>query len=516
MRYAILFFSLVVLSLILPEAAAQTQECFAGGTEGGIAVDGGAVNLIVADGLTGQKFWPQGPGAYLITEQGNGARADLNLETDNPLFTGTPILDTTGTRLGLPNALYVLIFSPAPFEPGRPTIDRTIRIAWSGSGGYSAPGGQRLPLFYHPLRSDFNADSCFRRVGSTILMTTEDITVATGSQSYINTHLGDEWTLPYDAYDAATIKMCPEGVCPTNVPQNISQFVSYGVSLRAGPLGPYALVPDYRFGTAVRVPATAPTQTWDVPGLTLRFKPFHTLSVGGTLALAGTTLTSTTTTGRWGGVTVDGGSLTMGAGSGIARVQGEVYHPAALLVTSGTALLNGATVAGTTSGNGVYVTGGSASAAISGVTDISLNASGAGVRVDAGGTVTVDGDGVQIHDNTEGIVASGAGTLANVYGGRIRDNLGGPGLRATSGARIEVLRLPPGGGGGTESFSSSSSQPVRLERNIGGLYATGTGKMVGGVIATETTFECVQEPCPPSPLGQHSFVDNNSGAAFDA
>ncbi len=201
-----------------------------------------------------------------------------------------------------------------------------------------------------------------------------------------------------------------------------------------------------------------------------------------------------------------------GPGTVVEGVRGDLSHPAAIVVTGGTATLDGATVNSTLGGAGLHVTGTNSFAVVRGATQLFDNA-GAGIRLDAGGTVTVDGDNVQIYDNAEGVLASGSGSHATIYGALIRNNAG-PGVRATAGGRVDLLRLPAGGGG-TTSFTSSSAQAIRLDNNAGGLYATGTGKQPGGVISTEQAFNCVQEPCPPGPLGQNSLTNNNAGDAYD-
>ena len=168
-------------------------------------------------------------------------------------------------------------------------------------------------------------------------------------------------------------------------------------------------------------------------------------------------------------------------------------------------------------GGGLYATGQSATISVVGSSHVFDNPSGPGVRVDAEGSVTVNGDGVEIYGNAAGVAVGGVGSTAFVHGGTIRNN-DGPSLRATSGARIDVLR-PLVWGGGTGSLAATPVYPVRLYDNQGGLYATGTGKQVGGVISSETAFNCTQSPCPTQPIGHHDFQRNNgttTDTVFDA
>ncbi len=253
---------------------------------------------------------------------------------------------------------------------------------------------------------------------------------------------------------------------------------------------------------------------WSENWLTLAFAPGTRLETRGTFNASGVTFTAADAAQGWGGVRVAGGHATLGAGATVSGVAAPAmgFGPssaAGVTVTGGSVTLDGAVVQGTVGGAGVYVSGKGASASITGTTEIFSNASGPGVRVDAGGSVTVAGDDVQIYGNAEGVVATGSGSRAYVSGGLIRSNAG-PGLRATSGARIDVLRVI---GGGSGSLIATSTRAARLTSNAGGLYATG-GKQAGGVVNSEAPYVCVQAPCPVT--GQHEFRLNNLGPAFDA
>ncbi len=324
--------------------------------------------------------------------------------------------------------------------------------------------------------------------------------------------------MPYVAYSAGLLRTSGAGGSAAT-PRGLGQFISYDVRLYPGT---FVLKPEFVINRPLLLPAENPPLLWDVPNLELQFSGAE-LVVEGSLITSGTTLTSTSS---WPGVTVSaGGNLTLGTmpagpntparSTSVSHVGASSKHPASIVVMpGGQATLNGASVSGTTDGAGLYVTGKDAHGTVTGATQVFNNTAGPGIRVDAGGSVQVDGDGVQIFGNAEGILASGSGSLATVNGALIRDN-SGPGVRATAGARADVLRfLPPGGG--TSSFVATSTQAIRLARNIGGLYASGTGKQPGGVVSTEAAYNCVQAPCSPPPLGQNSFVNNNSGAAFDA
>ncbi len=221
----------------------------------------------------------------------------------------------------------------------------------------------------------------------------------------------------------------------------------------------------------------------------------------------------------WGGISVAGGTLTLSSGS---SVEGVVTSTGAVTVTNGgTATLDGARIFDTTGGAGLLVSGQSAansfsgarysSARITGASRLDQNTAGPGVLATAGAQVTIDNDDVQIDNNAEGIAATGTGTSVLVLGGFVHNN-GGPGLRASSGGRVNVLRDT----GGNSSFSATA-QAVRVWDNTGGgLYATSTGKQ-GGAVVWSGDYVCVQAPCPS--IGGHSFLRNtppNAVAVYDA
>ena len=245
---------------------------------------------------------------------------------------------------------------------------------------------------------------------------------------------------------------------------------------------------------------------------TVRFGQGASLSVSGLLGATATTFTPLNAAQGWGGLSVPGGTLTLGAGS---VVSGVVTSTAAVAVSGGgSAILDRVQVLNTSGGGaGLLVSGRRSSARISGASLIYRNRPGPGVRADAGAQVTIDSDDVEIYNNGEGIVATGTGSSALVLGGNIHENYG-PGLRASSGGRVNVLR---DAGSGTSSFATTA-QPVRVIRNIGGLYAIPTGKQGGGVIWSGD-YVCVQAPCPS--IGGHRFDFNSQpqpggGPVYDA
>ncbi len=246
------------------------------------------------------------------------------------------------------------------------------------------------------------------------------------------------------------------------------------------------------------------------------------VTVGGQMSVAGVALSARTVGQGWNGLSVPGGSLALGSGT---IIDGVVSSAAVVVSGGGSATLDSAQVRNTSGGAGVLVSGKAVSgkrstAHITGESRIYNNASGPSVRADAGAQVTIDSDDVEIYDNGAGIVATGTGSSVLVLGGFVHNN-DGPGLRASSGAGIDVLR---DAGGGVSSFAATE-QAVRVWNNIGGLYATAGGLsfgfsgMQGGGVVWTGDYVCVKAPC--ASIGGHDFRQNTQpapggGPVYDA
>ena len=313
---------LTVLALSLltaPAVAAQTSliSC-GGGTSGGgggggegwVEVGEGSLGLIVSDALTGEKLWPlTGPAFFPITPNPGSTQLDLRIDTnEDPAIAYL----SPGGILFLPARFYVLTFE-LTFS------GQLLHVAWSGSGQFG-PDSQASPYsFYEPIATDGNIDTCFvlDKAQAEIQISTHDVELATGFGGVLNDVFGNTgWTLPYDAFS-----LCPAQGC--SVAEPLNQFVSYRAPVVAVPGQGYRFVPDVRFATAVRLPATYPAQTWDVPGLRVRFAPAASLTVGGVLNVSGTTLTAADAARGWGGVRFNPGSGGTWTGMNVERVAGE-------------------------------------------------------------------------------------------------------------------------------------------------------------------------------------------------
>ena len=515
-RFSILTLPMAVLSLALPEAAAQQVPCGSNIGKSEIAID-----------LAG--VW-----ANLRIYDRNGMLSMPDLSASDPSVTGTtvqirtPVSGACDFFVGFPpnngtdgrdrHVYYGRdVILPATVEierltvavPGRPST--TIGIS---RFIYSADSSATPGAFFRPINSagGGNGDVYFLVDGRGVHVSPDDFWNSRGGAGlFVDDVIPDDgWVYPYHRGAICAAEPCgtpvlnaaPQQVSvPFVMPVDTVFVIGQPLTKRLTSAASMLFSPDDRVG-------------WTEGWLTLAFAPGTGIETQGTFNASGVTLTASNAAQGWGGLRVAGGHATLGAGTTISGVGAPAgfggSNTAGVTVTSGSATLDGAIVQGTTGGAGVYVSGASASATIRGETEIFSNASGPGLRVDAGGLVTVDGDDVQIYGNAEGVVATGSGSRAQVHGGLIRNNAG-PGLRATSGARIDVLRAI---GGGSSSLTSTSTDPVRLTSNTGGLYATGTGKQAGGVVNTEAPFVCVQAPCPVT--GQHDFRTNNLGPAFDA
>lgn len=253
---------------------------------------------------------------------------------------------------------------------------------------------------------------------------------------------------------------------------------------------------------------------WNLPGLVAQFGPGRRLVIAGSLDVQGATLTAADPVLGWRGVQVAGSTSRLRAGTvirGVVSNEGALYVATSIDFrgTRGAAegpkarahvILDGVRIDSTRGGGaGLVVIGYDASASLVGTTLIIDNTTGPGVQVWPGGEVAVESNDVRIMGNAGGIFATGAGAHVLVLEGEVSDNTG-PGLHASSGGRIDVLRDD---GSGTTSLTSND--PVHVLRNAGGLYAEETGKQGGAVISSGDAV-CVQEPC--TSIGGHDFSFN--------
>ncbi len=324
------------------------------------------------------------------------------------------------------------------------------------------------------------------------------------------------WVLPFDVPTICASTGCdPDDArdYPFLIPAYIEETYSLPVTIEA------ATSADWR------IPSNR-TYTWSASDVAaINFGVGGRVTVNGTLNTSGVTMTASDPAQGWGGVHVAGGTSTFGAGTVIENV---VTAAGAVLVSTANSVfgtigsgqstshvvLEGVSIDGTRGGGaGLLVTGAGATASVGGMTIIRDNTAGPGVSASWGGRVTVDSDGVRITRNAGGILATGTGARALVLEGRILNNTG-PGLRATSGARLDVLRDDASG-----TTSLTSNDPVQVFDNVGGLYAEPTGSQGGAVVSSGGDFVCVQEPCPS--IGGHDFRRNTQpapggGLVYDA
>ena len=241
------------------------------------------------------------------------------------------------------------------------------------------------------------------------------------------------------------------------------------------------------------------------------------LTLGGQMTVTGVALSARDGQG-WKGLSVPGGSLTLGAGTSVSAVTSPT---AAVTVSSGgSATLDGTTIQNTAGGGaGILVTGKGSSAHLA-ATSLTLptfvrgTTSGPAVLATGGGSAIIDGNNVRITGNAGGgVAATGTGSSVLITAAQVRDNLGSA-VRASGGGRVDVLRYTG------YIRPTTLNLPVTLDNNQGGLYAVAAGKTGGGVINTgEHIYECTPDGCPDPSVGDHNITNNNpnhaSGAPFD-
>ncbi len=398
-------------------------------------------------------------------------------------------------------------------------INETAYVYAPGYSAYTTPPG----TFYFPAVTQIGAslDVGFavapRAGGGTRVLAINGIpSHGATSLNYYENVLPHGYVIPYNLPLVAAAGGNASGIDAFLTP----------ISTSCGPL-PFTQLPAcmsdtrvYRFAPAgnVTIPA-AWSPVWDVPGLTLEFAPGTRLVVSGQLDARGTTLTAANATQGWFGSLVDGGSLTLGAGTTVEQVrnpcQGSfVCDPvnALTVANSGQATIDGATIQDTGTGAGVAVTGANSTAHLSssaGTTFIQRTTNGPAVLATSGGSAVIDGDAVQITNNASGIAATGTGSSVLVTGATVFQNFG-PAVRASGGGRVDILRYtgytPP----------TTINPPVTLDNNVGGLYAVASGKTGGGVVFTgEHVYECDPSGCANPSVGNHNVTNNDLGAAFD-
>ena len=359
--------------------------------------------------------------------------------------------------------------------------------------------------FYYPnVSGTLSPDVGFGIFGSNFAVREARASIGLGvseiqtSTSYYESVLPTGYVMPYDHRTAVQ-----EGGS-VEVPGMFLTKIARGCTVQQFGAGTCGADPrSYRFAPQgnPQLPAGGPF-TWDLTGITLAFAPTSRLILDQPITITGGTLTATNPAQGWPGVQVAGETATFGSGT---IIQDVVTGEGALLVSTSRdfrgmrgseetpkvpahALLNGVLIDRTRGGGaGLLVTGGDASASVVGTTQILGGASGPGAHAAWGGDVTIGSNDVLISRNAGGVLATGTGSRVLVLEGQISDNTG-PGLHATSGGRIDALRYTTSGTGTTQN------RPVRVYRNVGGLYATATGKQGGSVVST-SQYVCKTEPC---------------------
>ena len=521
MRVSTSILSLCVLSLAAPDASATPCGTNIGTSEIAIELDNAIADLRIYDrngipAVPDLVFGvPNTAHALTVALRSNVAGCDY--------FVGFPpggredapskyILFTHTVAFPITVEVERLIFRPGTVQGDEPETLGIDRYVYNG-------GSSGLPTsFFYPLGQS-NADVYFSVEETRTRVSPNAFwNLNGGAGLFIDEAIPDDgWVYPYYRDAICAVVSCALSAQSNASPQTtdvpfvmpIDHVLVYGQPLTK------SLTPAVSMTfSALR------TVSWTEDWLTLAFAPGTSLvTESPDFQVSNVSLTASDAVQGWGGIRVDGGHATLGTGttvSGVTAPAGNVRSTAAgvTVTAGGSATLDGAQIYGTTGGAGLYVTGKNAFGYVTSATQVFDNAAGPGIRVDAGGAVQVDGDEVQIYGNAEGILASGSGSLATVTGGQIHHNTG-PGVRATTGARADVLHFLLPSGGGTPSVETTSTLPIRLTLNAGGLYASGTGRQPGGVVSTEANYVCKKPPCY-SPVGQNDFRQNNFGAAYDA
>ena len=340
----------------------------------------------------------------------------------------------------------------------------------------------------------------------------------------------DAWILPYSMETLCTTTTCGSGQLYTNK----DVFVT---PIHGNPASGSFITPQYRdwtlpnhdmnvYDNAVGSSTAGSYRgyVWDLGGKAVRFQPNTRLLVDGEIEVSNGTLTAANLGSGWAGIVARSGfdafsepfsgDVTLGAGTIVTGT--NTPHGAVRAEGGASVTLDGAIVENNTGGPGVVAAGGSPSAArvtVAGSSKIYGHASAAGVLAENGGFVDIIGDGVEIYNSARGVEARTGGARVLVTAGKIRNNTGGPGVRAGAGGTVDLWAGYGDGGGGSSDANASTIDPIEVRNNVGGLYAeasaggfgNGSG---GGVITTASNAVCVKEPCPYTVTGQNSFKAN--------
>ena len=507
-----------MLSLAAPEAAAQPfgSPCGTNIGTSEIAIDVNVLRASLAGGAPVLRLYDR-TGALLTPVQFVGipgpVTASIPLDASVRGSCDYMVNFPPGSRRDAPTRYIDYGTDAAPvLFPVTVEIERTDgttdRFVYSG-------GIPDLPLsrgsFFNPYGN--NADVYFDVREDRVRTSPDDFWTANNNQGRFMDELAPDggWVFPYHKE-----AFCAQLSCTSAGAQSLSTSSPFLMPVDAVFVYGQPITKRLTPALSMILPANYLDMNWDESWLTLAFAPGTRLEVASpSFRSSGVTYTSQGPTLGWNGLRVTEGTTTLAGLAIVERVgtpAGSLAPPvsASIIVTGGgRAVLDGARIQSSASAGGLLVSGQGSTALVTGTTLITENAGGPGVAVTAGASATVDGSGVVISGNSSGVVATGTGSRVLVTAGTVFDN-DGPGVRASGGGHVDVLRYT----GDTPPATLPS--PVLLDSNIGGLYASATGKTGGGVVFTgERVYECDPTGCINPSVGQHRFETNNLGPAFD-